>query len=324
MHDVVACSLTILPKWRNFMKKANFFIIGAPKCGTTALSIWLKSHPDIYFSEPKEPCFFNTDIGPRLVNDEKEYLKLFLKCPARIEIIGEGSTFYLMSKSAAIDILRFEPKAKIIVMLRNPCDLVVSLHNQELRSFNENIDSFEAAWDAQSDRAVGRRIPRSCVDPVVLQYEIRARIGSQLEYWISTIPRHQIKVILFDDLCRDPKSIYKQVLEFLALDDDGRELFSTYNARSAWRMPVLQRAINSLSNMKRRVGINASTGVLAHIGKWNTTYTSHTENLSTEFKNKLNNTFLDEILKVEEMTGLDLSHWRMSEVRPVSSSFVQK
>ncbi|MDD9875087.1 MAG: sulfotransferase, partial [Gammaproteobacteria bacterium] len=40
-------------------KKPNFFIIGAPKCGTTSLDAWLKSHPRI-FTAVKEPNYFNT------------------------------------------------------------------------------------------------------------------------------------------------------------------------------------------------------------------------------------------------------------------------
>ncbi|NJO14781.1 MAG: sulfotransferase [Thioploca sp.] len=62
------------------MKKPNFFIVGAPKCGTTALSEYLSSHPNVFMSYPKEPHYFSTDMpNKRSSSSLEDYLQLFKK-----------------------------------------------------------------------------------------------------------------------------------------------------------------------------------------------------------------------------------------------------
>ena len=49
------------------MMLPDFFIVGAPKCGTTAISEYLRTHPRIFMCKPKEPHYFALDIpGYRL------------------------------------------------------------------------------------------------------------------------------------------------------------------------------------------------------------------------------------------------------------------
>ncbi len=59
------------------MKKPNFFIVGAPKCGTTALAAYLKEHPQVFFSDPKEPHYFNDDFANRHTTSLQTYLSYF-------------------------------------------------------------------------------------------------------------------------------------------------------------------------------------------------------------------------------------------------------
>src|SRR6185312_16840962 len=98
----------------------NFFIIGAPKCGTTALSEYLRRHPNIGFSEQKEPHYFNDDFSSRHIYSLDEYMKCFASNSADKVAIGEASVFYLSSRSAVRNILQHMPDAKFIVMLRDP------------------------------------------------------------------------------------------------------------------------------------------------------------------------------------------------------------
>ena len=60
--------------WDN-TNKPNFFLVGAAKSGTTSLSSWLDSHPDLYVSPIKEPNYFSTDID--VSKFRKGYLKSF-------------------------------------------------------------------------------------------------------------------------------------------------------------------------------------------------------------------------------------------------------
>jgi hypothetical protein len=95
-------------------KLPNFFIIGAPKCGTTSLSKWLAGHPEVYFSPIKEPHFFNTDENWFWRGTEKKYLKLFEKVKTYHLAIGEGSVRYLNSKVAVTNIEKFSNKEKYL------------------------------------------------------------------------------------------------------------------------------------------------------------------------------------------------------------------
>ncbi len=111
---------------------------------------YLKQHPEIFMPERKEPNFFGTDLGlsPYFIRDEKEYLSLF--SGARNEKrVGEASVLYLFSKLAATEIKECNPAASIIIMLRNPVDMIHSLHSQYVYNGWEDIVEFEAALDSE-------------------------------------------------------------------------------------------------------------------------------------------------------------------------------
>ena len=153
------------------MTKPNFFIIGAPKCGTTALSEYLREHPNIYMCTPKEPHYFDYDFEQyREVETLDEYLGLFEAATTEHIAIGEASACYLYSSVALEDIYQFAPQAKIIVMLRNPVDLAYSYHSQLLYASDENVPDFEQAWRLQDIRREGKKIPPRCRDSALLQY----------------------------------------------------------------------------------------------------------------------------------------------------------
>jgi hypothetical protein len=134
--------------------KANFFLVGAPKAGTTSVDRLLRHHPDVFLSPIKEPCHFcadvNTQIGHfppsdrnrrdlsaylaspereivhlRHVSSPEDYQRLFDGAHGR-KIVGECSTYYLSSTTAAERIHSYNPDAKILVLVRNPLDRIRS------------------------------------------------------------------------------------------------------------------------------------------------------------------------------------------------------
>ena len=135
------------------MTKPNLFILGAPKCGTTALRDYLGSHPEVFSCAPDEPHFFSTDLVGRSTElSEKQYLrKYFSGVKKHHKIIIDKSTWYLYSKNAVSNILRFNPDSKFIVMVRNPVDMDYSLHSQLLWTGEEDISDFETSWHLQDD-----------------------------------------------------------------------------------------------------------------------------------------------------------------------------
>ncbi len=153
---------------------------------------------------------------PRPSKDE--YLASF-RASTWAERRGESSVWYLMSRSAAQRIHEFNSRAQIIVMLRNPVDMLQSLHSQAVLSHSEDILDFETALAAEGDRRRGVRIPANCTFPASLLYRETVRFKEQLERYFAVFGREQVHVLLFDDFVADTLKAHQGVLEFLGLDN---------------------------------------------------------------------------------------------------------
>ncbi|MEA2209072.1 MAG: hypothetical protein QOF54_1549, partial [Solirubrobacteraceae bacterium] len=120
----------------------DFFIVGHPKSGTTALYEMLRSHRQIYMPDLKETLFFARELHPGLVpsgphpDTLEEYLELFAPA-AEEQRAGEASPSYLRSRMAAGRIAEVQPDARIIAILREPASFLRSLHLQLLENEHE-------------------------------------------------------------------------------------------------------------------------------------------------------------------------------------------
>lgn len=203
------------------MPEPNFFIVGAPKCGTTAMYSYLQQHPDIFMPKRKEPHYFGTGSVrlPIDITDRDEYLALFDDATDE-KRIGEATVWYLFSKDTAQAIYEFNPDAKIIIMLRNPIEMVYALYHQVLYAGGETILSFESALDAVEDRRNGKRIPIIARRWHTLCYTDIVKFGEQVERYLQYFKRDQVHVILFDDFKADTAGEFRRTLEFLEVDAD--------------------------------------------------------------------------------------------------------
>ena len=227
----------------------NLFIVGAPKCGTTAWVEYLSSHPDVFFSTPKEPHHFNTDMpNYRWVKDEDSYLRLFegASSPA----IGEASVFYLYSTSAARKISQFNPEAKIIILLREQERFLPSLHTQLATNGDETITNFARAWELSGKRD-GTNAGGFCRDVRLLDYKAMGAFSGQVERYFEHFPPEQIRVLWFSDWTLNPRAAYLEILRLLELADDGRTEFPPVNeaqhARANWLTPLLRNPPRSVA-----------------------------------------------------------------------------
>jgi Sulfotransferase domain len=224
--------------------RPDFFIVGAPRCGTTALSTYLAQHPRIGFSRPKETQFFCTDL-PGIcfhTTDPEEYLNLcFGHCVGKNYVaIGEGSIWNLYSKNAIGRILRFNPDARFIIMVRNPIDLCIALYEKRREMLQEDQPSFAQAWQAEDERREGRKIPSFFRKEIgVPGYRNVASLGEQVEKAFSLIPEQHRLLIVFDDFVTDVAAVYAQVLAFLRVPHDGRKEFPRINEGQIIRHPRL-------------------------------------------------------------------------------------
>lgn len=286
----------------------NFFLIGAPKSGTTALSEYLRAHPDILFSTPKEPHYFNDDFPGRHTRTLEAYLQCFAGYRNE-HAIGEGSALYLKSRSAVPNILRHVPDAKFIVMLRNPVEAVRSFHWQLLYSHEENIEDFEEAWMAQKERARGKRIPRGTIIAEALQYGEVFKYGEQLERLYRITPKEQVKVIFFDDFTADPRAVYSEMLRFLNVAPHDIHAYPPINRAKRMRFRSLEKPFEDVDRLARKLGLRTNLGLKRHLKRLNTKYVSAPP-LSPELRRRLTDYYREDILKVSSLTGRNLDRWR--------------
>jgi hypothetical protein len=297
--------------------RPDFFIVGAPKCGTTALYRYLRLHPNIYLPAKKEPHFFAHDLGSyRAIKTMEQYSALFADAKAWHHRVGEASVYYLRSAVAIPSIRAFNPEARIIAMFRNPVDMVYSLHSQLLYWSEEIVPDFEAAWRLQEPRSRGLDLPPGSRGAFLLQYAELGRLGSQLERLLSTFPASQVKLILYDDFAASPRQVYDDVIAFLGLPHDGRTVFPRINdnkrARMAWLRNLIRKPPPALRGayreVKARVGRQRLDAIRQSVVK-RLTVNEQREPLSPAFRAELVELFRDEVALLGRLLGRDLSHW---------------
>lgn len=237
------------------MKKPNVFILGAPKCGTTSLANWLAEHPQVYFSPIKEPGFFNYDYGIRRPWGLAQYERLFAGADSPHLAVCEATTSYLYSRMAVPAILAYVESPKFVVMLRHPVQMVPSLHEQSMFNGDEDEPDFERAWALQRERLYGANLPKNCRDPQLLQYGPLCKLGEQLERLYRLVPRERVHVIHLEDMQADPCGEYGQLLDFLGLDEVGRQHFPVANRAKVRRLPWVMNAVRRINEMVHSMGM---------------------------------------------------------------------
>jgi len=288
------------------MKKPNIFIVGAPKCGTTSLADYLSEHPDIYMPELKEPFFFSKDLpGAMLFKNEQEYLKTYASANAKN--ILDASPLYLYSEVAAAEIKQFNENAKIIVMLRNPVDVVYSFFTQNVFSMLEdrNID-FRQAWELQEKRACGRMIPSACIEPKLLQYGSLGSFSVQLQRFIDTFERANIKIIIFDDFVADTKAVYESVLDFLGVSQTGRAEFEKKNQNKQQKLTLSPILYNTYMWMRKRGLMDPLRPLISKLKVLNMKQVDR-EPLDDVFRSELQEYFHNDIVALSDILGRDLN-----------------
>lgn len=218
----------------------NFFIVGAPKCGTTAWATYLADHPDIFVPKAKEPHFFNTDQpGFRWSQDLQAYFDHY-RDHAGEKVVLDASVQYLYSTEAARNIARFDPEARILIMLRRPSAFIRSYHNQLLMNLDENIEDLRAVWEASGQRSAAD-IPAGNREASLLDYKRAGRFSEQAARYLKVFDRSQIMVVFMEDWTKDPRTLYLCLMGFLGLEDDRRTDFPQVHAAKHVSSPALHR-----------------------------------------------------------------------------------
>lgn len=299
------------------MRGPDFFIVGAPKCGTTAMNEYLGRHPDIFMAT-KELHFFGSDLSilsKRSLN-VTAYLGMFADARAD-QRKGEASVWYLYSRRAATEIKAFRPDALIIIMLRNPIDMIYSQHSQFLYNGNEDIKDFRAAIAAESERKRGRRMPKTVRFREGLYYRDTARFTPQVERYFDVFGRDGVHIVIYDDFKRDAHETYRTTLRFLGVKDSVRCEFNVVNSnryvRSLTVRDLLGRpprvvrgaARSLLPQMARRWLRRSLTQSLTDVNVVHSTRPP----MDLALRRQLQFEFASEVERLSKLLQRDLSHW---------------
>ena len=296
------------------MKKPNFFIVGAPKCGTTALSEYLNSHSNIFITKPKEPEYFNPDIKTIKYTSMEAYLELYATSKPQHSAVGEASSSYLSSPNALYNIYKFNKNAKIIIMIRNPIDMAYSLFSQLKYQLDEDQEDFEMAWKFQEIRKQGKKLPPYNTEPSLLQYGSLCKLGQQLEQTYSIFSKNQVKVIVFDDFLEFTRQVYIDTLLFLGVNDNGRLEFPKINENKSYhfyRLHVFIKRppsfLKSIINYYKSIQFikNYTIQKIDEINKRK----FQRPPLTAEFRQELADYFRNDVKRLSELLDRDLMHW---------------
>lgn len=295
------------------LREPNLFIVGAPRCGTTAMYRYLGAHPQILMSRVKEPTYFGSDL--RLVNVARptlaDYLAGFVG-KQEANWLGEASVHYLFSRRAAGEIKAFSPEARILIMLRDPVEYLYSLHHVALFTGQEDIRDFAAALQAAPLRRQGRTIPRRVQILDFLDYVETARFSEQVERYFDVFGRDRVKVTLLDELRADAAAVYWEVLSFLGVDRGFTPEFAPVNACRRLRSPALRRISKGLQGtVARHLGagslpVRTCGRLLRSLDRWNLT---DPRPMDPALRNQLAEQFAPEVRRLGALLGRDLSHW---------------
>jgi Sulfotransferase family len=204
----------------------DFFIVGHPKCGTSALFEMLRRRPQIYMPELKETWFFASELrrgrpGRRRAHAAdtlEQYLSLFAAARAD-QRIGEATPSYLRSHSAATRIAELQPAARIVAILREPASFLRSLHLQFVQTHVETEKDFRKALSLEDDRREGRSIPAGSAQPRDLLYADIVRYVEQLKRYHAVFAAEQVLVLIYDDFRDDNEATVRDVLAHLGVRD---------------------------------------------------------------------------------------------------------
>lgn len=310
-------------------KVPNFFIVGAPKCGTTALCHYLAAHPDVFMAK-KEMHFFGADLhcGPQLQlyrRHPDDYLAEFdgWRDQARA---GESSVWYLFSQKAAAEIKAFNPDARIIIMLREPTSMLYSLYCAFLADGNEHLPTFKEALAAEDDRRVGRRLSRQTYLAQALVYRETARFSEQVKRYLDVFGRERVHVIIFDDFISQTAKVYGDTLRFLGVDPGAagtqfEVINANANGNESVRSPALRNILNDRLLRQVAVGLRdwlpytiftALRKTWVRLNNFNFIESrSNRQPMDPELKQTLLREFAPEVERLSQLLGRDLTFWSL-------------
>ena len=309
-------------------------VVGAPRCGTTTIARMIRDHPAVSFSSVKEPHYFSqfdlNDLNAEELQKRvrAEYLdRYFARIDPASTAMAEGSVSYLYTPERLLPLLRLWPDAKFIIAVRDPLQMLPSLHQRLSYQGDETVPDLETAWRLIGDRRAGRRIPRTCVEPRQLIYDEVASLGKYVGRFFDIVGRDRCHVVVFDDLKADQEKTYAGLLEFLDLPPapllNTRKHRASHGYRFGWlqrllKRPPVARTVLAGEKFRKRVAsaphkepskmsrklMTARKALL----EWNRVPAPPVR-LRASFVREIRATLREDVARLGLLLGRDLGHW---------------
>ncbi|MBI5603279.1 MAG: sulfotransferase [Deltaproteobacteria bacterium] len=299
-------------------KNPNFLIVGASKSGTTSLWHYLKQHPEVFMSVPKEPLFFVSSyyqsLNPKdpkfkvLKNDLKtspdEYLDLFSGVKNE-KAIGEASVPYLYHYDLAIPAIKKHiGDCKIIIVLRNPVQRAFSAYTFLLRDLEESR-SFESCLELEENRKKNNWAMIHFYKGAGIFYP---QVRAYLEHF------KEVKIYLFEELKNHTREIVKDIYAFLGVDTTFvPDVNTKHNISGVPKNMLIHKVITEPNALKNflRPGIR---WLIPETKRRRWIEGLREKNLvkpemKPETRQELINYFHDDILMLQDLIKRDLTHW---------------
>ncbi|MGM0503944.1 MAG: sulfotransferase domain-containing protein [Bacteroidota bacterium] len=269
--------------------KANIFIIGASKCGTTSLWHMLNLNPNVFMSNPKEPWFFSFS---NYIDRLSWYESLFEKVNDE-KIIGEASPIY--SETTLIPeipqrIFNYNPSAKIIYIVREPISRLKSVWRQTLSSGHW----YKKKYLERSDIDVPL-MPKKFMQ-AIFEYPLfleACKYWTHLDNYRKYFDDKNILLLFFEDLKENPQQVYNQICNFLEIEPQtDRNTFRRQNASEGKTMEK-----GWVVSLKRNQTIYYLLKKISNAGRIRVPHKTinYDVKISKNIENKIN-----EVLKIEK------------------------
>ena len=229
------------------MTKPTFIIVGASKAGTTSLYQYLSQHPEISLSVEKEPHYFVREhrFSFPITDTQEKYLKLF--AGSLTKEVGEASTAYLYFSGTAKRIESLLPDVKIIISLRAPIEIALSMWGHQVREGLE-FSSFDEA--IRQELTEGKRIINGV--EYGFNYIQQARLENQVKEYLDVFGRDRVFFADFRELATSPSSLMKKLYQFLEVNDAFEGKFVThFNRTGVPKSTILHKILNDQSFFRR-------------------------------------------------------------------------
>jgi hypothetical protein len=289
------------------MIKPNFFIVGQTRSGTTTLYHHLKQHPDVFIVHTGSGFTLQFFGMFPTVKTEEEYLKIYSNVKNE-KAIGEKNTDTLIDPKSAKQIHQYYPDAKIIINLRNPIDVMLSVHNLMVNAAAvEKITDFEEALAAEKTRTMEELKKPGTHDPFLF-YRKTARYIDQVQKYVDVFGLENIHIQIFDDFKKDPLIEFQKICRFLKIDDTFIPVMEHYNKRRISRSKTLQSLVNKTGRTRFRKIVRKVPKIQNAYNLINRPYVNK-DQISEGVKMKLKKELKPEIEELSKLIGRDLTFW---------------